>query len=683
MYLEKMKIIHFRKFNKKDNEVVFYNNQVVNGEIDISNISTLIVGQNNAGKSTIFKAFELLTSNGMVTSRDFNYDYLIAYIKDVIADNRDDNGEIKCPFMCFEFNIDLSDNDNENITQAISLIQLSSIENKKCKGLLSIYIRLKDENLFKKFIENEINNYTAKNSNDGNSNSIELRNLLKKITNKIDEIGFTYDYYNSQKKIEFKFADLFNFKLVDALSVDDECVLSKQFKSILKYHFSKGNILATQEIDNEINELNKKVEDLLEDKPTEFINTLIDNIVSANRVQMNLQGALTFENILDYSVKYFYSESDFYIPEDHFGLGYTKLVSIVANLLEYIEKKPEKNFDNKISIIAIEEPETFMHPQLQKCFIENINDVLNKILKESDKELKCQLVISTHSSHIVSNKIELSNSINNINYFGVINNKTKIALLEDSLFKTTNNTAFNNIKKHMSMNFAEALFADAVILVEGFAEEKIIPYFLTNYSKLKNRYITIVNIRGAHGFIFEKLLKTLHIPTVIVTDVDFISSDDNQIENYKNQKTSNETIIKFNGSDDLSNLNDCKLDVNDCCSLKVFVQEQENGYCGTSFEEGLIIANYDNIIIINVLKEMHSRKIKDILSFDKEGNIIDKSDILKNSRKLYELIKNDKAEFTLNIIDALISSDSTLKTPSYILKAFNFLLGEVNKNEQI
>lgn len=205
MYLEKMKINHFRKFNEDDNEVVFYNNQVVKDKIDISNVSTLIVGQNNAGKSTIFKAFELLTSNGMVTSKDFNCEYLKSYLKDVIADKRDDNGEIKCPVISFELNIDLSDNDDENITQAISLMKLSSIENEKSEGSLSIYIRLKDENLFKKYIEIEIDNYNSQKSEDDNSNIELKRVLLKNITNKIDEIGLTYDYYNSQKKLILNF----------------------------------------------------------------------------------------------------------------------------------------------------------------------------------------------------------------------------------------------------------------------------------------------------------------------------------------------------------------------------------------------------------------------------------------------------------------------------------------------
>lgn len=681
MYLERMKINHFRKFNENDNEVVFYNNQAIKENIDISNVSTLIVGQNNAGKSTIFKAFELLVSNGVFTSKDFNCDYLKDYLEKIILDIRDENNEIICPFIKFEFSINLSDNDDEVITQAISLINISATETDKNEGNLYVYIRLKDENLYRKFIEDELKNYKSKKSNSENNDQLK-RELVEKTTNKIDEIGLTYDFYNSQKKIDFKFSNLFNFKLIDALSVNDECILSKQFKSILKYHFSNGNIVKTKEMDEKINDINIKISELLKDKPTNFINAVIENMLSANRVEMKLQSSLTFESILDNNVKYFYSENNYYIPEDHYGLGYTKLISIVANLLDYIEKKPEKDLDNKISIIAIEEPETFMHPQLQKCFIKNINTVLNNIIKGSDKKIKCQIIISTHSPHIVSNKIELSNSINNINYLGLIKNKTKIVLLKDSMFETKNNIPFTNIKKHMSLNLAEALFADAVILVEGFAEEKMIPYFLTNYDNLKNRYITIVNIRGAHGLIFEKLLKALQIPATIITDVDFISENDDQIIDYRNQKTSNHTIIKFNNnSNDLNKLKNCKIDINDNDNLKIFIQETENGFCGTSFEEALILANYNNQIIMNALKDTHKNKIKALLRFDENDNLIDNNELLNNSKKIYNIISDKKAEFILNVIKNSISSTEVLNTPSYITKTFDFLTEKVNEND--
>lgn len=104
MFLEKIKIIHFRKFNKSNNEVVLFNNYSDNS-INIANISTLIVGQNNAGKSTFFKVFEILSKNEQILSSDFNYDYLNEYVDDLISGEVDANNNYYCPTISFEMTI--------------------------------------------------------------------------------------------------------------------------------------------------------------------------------------------------------------------------------------------------------------------------------------------------------------------------------------------------------------------------------------------------------------------------------------------------------------------------------------------------------------------------------------------------------------------------------------------------
>ena len=38
-----------------------------------------------------------------------------------------------------------------------------------------------------------------------------------------------------------------------------------------------------------------------------------------------------------------------------------------------MERYPDSSFNSKINLISIEEPETFMHPQMQELFIKNIN----------------------------------------------------------------------------------------------------------------------------------------------------------------------------------------------------------------------------------------------------------------------------------------------------------------------
>ncbi len=682
MYLEKMKITHFRKFNENNNEVVFYNHPI-DGELDISKVSTLIVGQNNAGKSTVFKAFGMLYSGDSFTSADFNYDYLLDYFDDVLSGSTDDDGNLICPKIDFEFTTIIPKDDEDSLSAVTEILDIGSIvADGDSEAVLGVTIRVKNETVFRTFLNKQVDYYNSELGKGVKKDFVIKREIIDAILDKIDEIGLVQIYSNIQKdKINFKFSDLFNYKLIDALSVNDECVLSKQFKSILKYHYSQGDLVESEEMNDSIKKINDEVAELLSKRPSAFINDVIANIISKS-VKMALYSSMSFETILDNCVKYFYDEDNFSVPEDHYGLGYTKLVSIVANLLDYIERRPEKSLDRKISIIAIEEPETFMHPQLQKCFINNINKVLNKILNTRDKKIKCQLVISTHSPHIISDKIETSNSINNINYFGVIDNKTSIVLLNDELFDSKDNNTFSNIKKHMSFSFAEALFSDAIILVEGFAEEKMIPYFLSNFKQLKNKYISIININGAHAYIYKKLLEALKIPAVIITDVDFKIDDANisQIENYDKQHTTNLTIQDAIGTDDLSGLSSCEIKHKSIKNIRIFIQEKENGYCGTSFEEALILANYNNDVLINSLKTTSRNNFYRISQYNNlwktEPEIVS-DNINKKSKELYKMLVNKKGNFTINLLKAIIEANSPLNTPSYILKAFEYLSSEV------
>lgn len=324
-----------------------------------------------------------------------------------------------------------------------------------------------------------------------------------------------------------------------------------------------------------------------------------------------------------------------------------------------------------------------MHPQLQKCFIKNINDVLAKILDLNDKKLKCQLVISTHSPFIISNKIEEASSINNINFFGVIKNKTSVALLNDELFNVNGDKQiFNNIKKHMSFSIAEALFADAVILVEGFAEEKMIPYFLNNYPELKNKYIQIVNINGAHGFIYQKLLAALKIPAVILTDVDFKikSNNSTQITDYEGQYTTNKTIEKNIGTNSLSKLKSCQIDLKEISNIKIFIQEKENGYCATSFEEALILANINSDIIFNALAKFKRNSFYKLVDYKKnksKSRLLISENINSKSKKIYNTIGPKKGDFITILLQEVISSKDILATPSYIKKAFEYIAKEI------
>ena len=125
---------------------------------------------------------------------------------------------------------------------------------------------------------------------------------------------------------------------------------------------------------------------------------------------------MTFEKIIKNIVKYEYKENNNFVPENQFGLGYTNLMVIISKLVEYMEKYPESSFNSKINLIGIEEPETYMHPQLQELFISHINEAIEILLQQHEKNINSQIILSTHSSHIVNSKIHSGGTFNSINY---------------------------------------------------------------------------------------------------------------------------------------------------------------------------------------------------------------------------------------------------------------------------
>ena len=57
-----------------------------------------------------------------------------------------------------------------------------------------------------------------------------------------------------------------------------------------------------------------------------------------------------------------------------------------------------------------------MHPQMQELFIKNINEAIKFLLSSKNKDVNSQIIITTHSSHILNSKIHSANTFNNICY---------------------------------------------------------------------------------------------------------------------------------------------------------------------------------------------------------------------------------------------------------------------------
>jgi putative ATP-dependent endonuclease of OLD family len=79
MYLKSLKIKNFRKFGDKNNIVEFVGSKDISlksENINIAPSTTLIVGKNNSGKTTVTEALKKLTGKIKFQENDFNFIYL-------------------------------------------------------------------------------------------------------------------------------------------------------------------------------------------------------------------------------------------------------------------------------------------------------------------------------------------------------------------------------------------------------------------------------------------------------------------------------------------------------------------------------------------------------------------------------------------------------------------------------
>lgn len=209
----------------------------------------------------------------------------------------------------------------------------------------------------------------------------------------------------------------------------------------------------------------------------------------------------------DAAVQYTLSKNDttLKLPEKYNGLGYQNLISMVFDLMRFRDdwmregkaKQATRDSDRAIEplhIVLIEEPEAHLHVQVQQVFIRKAYDVLtnHRFIKENSN-FNTQLVISTHSSHIAR-----ETNFADLRYFKRLAEgpesiiaTSKVINLSEVFGKNDETDKF--VTRYLQATHCDLFFADAVILVEGAAENMLLPHFIRNkYPKLYQRYISIL-----------------------------------------------------------------------------------------------------------------------------------------------------------------------------------------------
>lgn len=673
MYLKSLRISNFRKFGTNNNVIEFvdaqgYEKYKCSEKFNIATITTLIVGKNNVGKTTVIEVLDkLINRERAFKATDFNF----IYLRELLSTYSLEVGEldkVKLPCMEFIVEIGLDKGNDDLITNIIPFMLLEDVE----KGKLDIKIRyeVREAEELRKEIENLFAQQYPRDL------------LFNKFLELLDKTPYVVNYYNkNDQQVDFTLKDLIELRPIKANIIEGDRCLSKAFNKIVKYRYNVSLNQGEKTLEAEIIKINGKLSSSIKNKHTKPINETLKKIVSDDKMKVQLRADLSFQKFLDDLVRYEYVEKDISIPEDQFGLGYTNLMMIIAELMEYMERYPDDSFNSKINLISIEEPETFMHPQMQELFIKNINDAIIALLEIKHKNVNSQLIITTHSPHILNSKVHSGNTFNNINYMTVLSNYTNVINLNDEKIVPDSKNIEDDLKflkKHIKYKVSELFFSDAVILVEGLTEYTLLPYYLEADEKLNKYYVSIFNINGAHALVYRKLLQELGIPVLIITDLDikrekWEKGEDNknkrngfqQISHLDNRITTNETLKYFNHNKD--SIQDLREYIEEDNIIVVY-QGKISYYYATSFEEAYILTNYNNDILNATLKKLRRNIYKDIVGNKEYRNN------RKNSYKWQCKLEKSKSDFANELLYRILTTEKEIpKLPKYIQNGFNIL----------
>ena len=238
------------------------------------------------------------------------------------------------------------------------------------------------------------------------------------------------------------------------------------------------------------------------------------------RSKIQIEESIKHDSAVQFAIQ---GMEELVLPEKYNGLGYRNLISIYLKLIDFREKWLKELSEGKniepIHLVFVEEPEAHLHAQAQQVFVKKAFEALcNNKLIEENPWLSTQLVLSTHSNHVV-NELDL----NCMRYFKrVIDVGEKIPVSKvvnlSSTFGTDDETK-QFVTRYIRLTHCDIFFSDAVVLVEGPAEKILVPSFLVK-AGLDSFYISVIEVNGRHAHSFRKLIEKIGIAALIVTDID-------------------------------------------------------------------------------------------------------------------------------------------------------------------
>lgn len=485
MFISKIIIENFRNFKKT--EVGFH--EGIN----------VLIGHNNSGKSNLLAAIALIfdnTVNKQLEVDDFYNGINISELKD------------SAPKIKITVTISQSEDENLMGDELVTVSNwLTSLEEPyQAQVQYEYFLPLGEEEKYKKrvselseakeiwrVIKSEfIRFYTYK---------IWAGNPDNRVVADSDSLRkFDYQFLNAIRDVE---RDMFSgrntlLKRVIDFFMDYEI---KSDKSIDEQQQSQKIKERKDEFAEKAGQIVNKLQDRLKAGNKEILSYAKDIGASFDKSEPDFEGELTESEIYSVLRLIIKQETGMTLPVDKNGLGYNNLIFMSLLLAKMQVDADGKYLGSNAKVfpmLVIEEPEAHLHPTMQDKFI--------KFLKKNIKEKKVkQIFVTTHSTFITaaSQLDELICLYRDgmevcVAYPGKVFEGYKDGV------KVVNATSKKYVQRFLDATKSNMLFAEKIIMVEGIAEQLLIP-ILAEYEgiSLADNHVVVLQVGGRY---FEHFL---------------------------------------------------------------------------------------------------------------------------------------------------------------------------------
>lgn len=617
MIFKKMKVKNFRLLKKF--------------ELDFKDELSLVVGKNNCGKTSALIILDKMLNSSKVMWEDINLECQKDLYKKIMDFDMSEQEKVESLEavnlqLFIEYNdndsyaniqkfmMDLNPDNNTIVLEFISLIPIKKII--ELKEIINEK-KLEDFISFSKFVSKNFSNFfeTKKYSRGFDA---ELNQITQDRSEEIDN-----------KDIQ-KIIKVAGIRADRAVSNDDRnhvlSGLTGKYFASYKAAKNESELVFTR-LEEKLDEADKELYKIYNGEKSEsgesiegIFSGVIDVIKTyggaENGIDISIESSISEKNLLSDNTNLSYRQGgDCSLPETYNGLGYLNLIGILFEIETKIQELFEQPAD--INLLYIEEPEAHTHPQLQYIFIRNIKSHIKahrkKLLEDKNKQL--QILITSHSSHIVSE----------CNFDDIIylkkNGNTVIAKSFNSLkeeYGGDEQKGFKFVKQYLTINRSELFFADKAICIEGDTERILMPMMMhkidnkeepeENIIPLLSQNISIIEV-GAHSHIFIPLFEFLGIKVLIITDIDAANKNDNgrYVKSHPKEAkyTSNASIKDFfkdtcldESNNEFEELLEKKPEDKIKNNIRIVYQipETDGEYQASSFEDAFIALNKDFIL---------------------------------------------------------------------------------------